>query len=76
MIKLIKQFLSEMNFVMKAFCHKKELWSEKELSKKRRDICKNCPFNNKKKLPRCNSCGCFIHLKTKLKYVECPEEKW
>lgn len=36
-------------------------------------ICKMCVNYNK---GRCKECGCFIRLKTKLTFSECPINKW
>lgn len=36
----------------------------------RRQICRECP-NRKRNL--CSLCGCFIHLKTKLRSEACPD---
>ena len=41
----------------------------------RYDICKECP-HFKPKLKRCEVCGCFMKLKTKLMFARCPEGKW
>ena len=39
----------------------------------RYDICKKCPKFNKF-WKTCKLCGCFMPLKTKLRWVECPDE--
>lgn len=38
-------------------------------------ICRSCPFF---KLPfnKCEKCGCFMDLKTKLENARCPIGKW
>ena len=36
-------------------------------------ICKKCP-NFSKFWKTCRLCGCFMPLKTKLRWVECPDE--
>jgi hypothetical protein len=46
-----------------------------DVSEKRYSICNSCPlFSSLTK--RCNECGCFMTLKTKLKYASCPVGKW
>ncbi|QIG71288.1 hypothetical protein PQC16_gp181 [Rhizobium phage RHph_TM30] len=51
-----------------------------ELRQSRLDICATCPFSIMKKftieLNICDSCGCVISQKTKIKSAECPEGKW
>ena len=39
----------------------------------RYEICKKCPQFNKF-WKTCKLCGCFMPLKTKLRWVECPDE--
>ena len=39
----------------------------------RYEICKKCP-NFNKFWKTCKLCGCFMPLKTKIRWVECPEE--
>jgi len=41
----------------------------------RLDICKSCP-ELIKLTSTCKKCGCFMKLKTHLKYAECPLGKW
>ena len=45
-----------------------------ELSKARLAICESCPFylNTKK----CQRCGCYMPVKTKLTKATCPVKKW
>ena len=46
----------------------------KKLSyQERYEICKKCPQFNKF-WKTCKLCGCFMPLKTKLRWVECPQE--
>ncbi|EKR98081.1 DUF6171 family protein [Leptospira mayottensis] len=43
----------------------------------RLEICFACPLLLKGfLLERCSVCGCFVRLKTKLKYESCPIKKW
>ena len=46
-----------------------------EAAFKRLDICKSCP-ELIKLTSTCKKCGCFMKLKTHLKYAECPIGKW
>ena len=47
---------------------------KKKLSHEERyNICKECP-NLNKKWKVCKVCNCFMPLKTKLRWAECPEE--
>lgn len=42
-------------------------------STQRTTICKNCEFYRNSV---CLSCGCYIDIKAKIKYEQCPEGKW
>ena len=47
---------------------------KKKLSHEERyNICKECP-NLDKKWKVCKVCNCFMPLKTKIRWAECPEE--
>ena len=46
-----------------------------EISKKRMEICKQCP-NYVKFTGQCKKCGCIMRIKTKLHGQECPENRW
>jgi hypothetical protein len=46
-----------------------------EAAFERLDICKSCP-ELIKPTSTCKKCGCFMKLKTHLKYAECPIGKW
>ena len=45
---------------------------EKQTPEQRYEICKKCPNLNKWKV--CKVCNCFMPLKTKIRWAECPEE--
>jgi hypothetical protein len=49
--------------------------AENELAQKRFEICQACP-ELIKVTNQCKKCGCFMHMKTKLKHAKCPLEKW
>ena len=49
-------------------------FASKEEADKRMNICSNCPELTKRS--RCKKCGCFMKIKTKLKRVSCPIQKW
>lgn len=49
--------------------------SDKELIEERLDICKQCPWLDKRVI-KCRKCGCFMKLKTTLKQASCPIGKW
>jgi hypothetical protein len=49
--------------------------SSEELAVYRLDICKTCIFFDSK-YKKCQRCGCFMKLKTKLHNAFCPEGKW
>ena len=52
---------------------KQERVSGKESHHKRYEICLECEHLNKF-WKFCNLCGCFMPLKTKLRWAECPDE--
>lgn len=44
-------------------------------AKERLAVCKSCDkFNNTTKF--CGVCHCFMPVKTRLGFTECPEKKW
>ena len=49
--------------------------SDKELIEYRLNICKQCPWLDKRTI-RCRKCGCFMKLKSTLRQAECPINKW
>lgn len=52
-----------------------EAFVSPELYSKRVEICKNCPKYDSK-LKRCTECGCYIPVKAKFDFSECPLYKW
>ena len=46
-----------------------------ELSKARFAICEQCPFLNTT-TKKCQRCGCYMPVKTKLTKATCPVKKW
>jgi recombinational DNA repair protein RecR len=50
--------------------------SKKKTPEERMAICKKCPHLKKWKV--CDICKCFMPLKTKIRWAECPLEdpKW
>lgn len=48
---------------------------DETVSAKRYEICEACP-RFLKITKQCKECGCFMHLKVKLKEAVCPLEKW
>ena len=47
--------------------------SPEELEKYRLSICQTCEHYVRR---RCQKCGCFMKLKTKLEHAKCPVGKW
>lgn len=45
-----------------------------EASAARFAICEACPHYNAKK--KCDKCGCYMPVKTKLTRASCPLKKW
>ena len=46
---------------------------DQEVIDKRWDICKGCEFLNNNK---CEKCGCFMKIKTRVATARCPIGKW
>lgn len=53
---------------------KQYLWADEDIVNYRINICMQCPFL--KKHTRCEKCGCFMKVKTRLGGSKCPEGKW
>lgn len=49
--------------------------SDKDLIEYRLDICKQCPWLDKR-LVKCKKCGCFMKLKSTLRQAKCPIGHW
>lgn len=50
-------------------------YTTEEIRNKRFDICKECD-SLFKPTRTCKECGCFMALKTWLKFAECPRNFW
>lgn len=59
----------------KALNSNSKLASDQNEAKNRLSICNKCPNLNKDS-GRCSVCGCFVFLKVKLDFEECPVGKW
>ncbi len=51
------------------------LLADKYTAESRYKTCKECP-HFKPKSKRCELCGCFMKIKTKIIFTECPINKW
>lgn len=40
------------------------------------EICKKCPHVKKEALLRCGQCGCYLKVKARLPFFDCPLQKW
>jgi|APGre2960657373_1045057.scaffolds.fasta_scaffold584835_1 uncharacterized paraquat-inducible protein A len=58
-----------------AIVAKERMISPEQNAKHRLSICNACEFLIKK-TGRCGQCGCFVSLKVKLNFEECPIGKW
>ncbi len=52
-----------------------KLVAELVVTKQRLSICNKCEHYIKW-TTNCKKCGCFMKLKTKLHYAQCPLDKW
>lgn len=48
---------------------------KKKSHKERMEICKKCP-KYRKLIKTCKECGCFMPLKTRIRWAECPDGLW
>jgi hypothetical protein len=48
--------------------------ADQDIALYRINICKGCEFL--KKHTRCEKCGCFMNIKTRLGFTKCPIGKW
>lgn len=76
-MKIFKYFFLDLFklFQFLIFNHRDHLIVPKSISSERMKICSNCPLKLKQ---RCSVCGCFLFLKTRLSFEECPStnQKW
>ena len=49
--------------------------ADKLTREERYNLCKACP-HFQPKMKRCRLCGCFMKLKTKIMFAECPDGRW
>jgi hypothetical protein len=56
------------------FVNPKTEYVDEIKEKERLDICKDC--DKLTAANTCKECGCFMPAKVKLKYAECPTNKW
>lgn len=57
-----------------AVFHSDTCYVEKEEAERRASICDKCPF--KKRLNRCDLCGCYLPAKVRFVQSECPDNRW
>ena len=50
------------------------LIDDAKVLKERWDACNSCEFLTKKL--KCEKCGCFMRLKTRIGRMKCPLDKW
>lgn len=55
--------------------------AEEDTICRRLKICRRCPELRyvglkSKSVKKCNQCGCYLELKTKLRHENCPLGKW
>lgn len=46
-----------------------------EIYNQRIEICKSCPKFDEKKI-KCTECGCYLPVKAKVLFDDCPLDKW
>jgi len=58
-----------------AFINPDTEYADEATAKERMDMCLECEYLIDL-TKQCRKCGCFMNLKTKLAYAECPIGKW
>lgn len=53
----------------------KQNYVANEIADSRMQLCEQCP-ELIKMTKQCKKCGCFMALKTKIKFATCPLQKW
>lgn len=46
-----------------------------DIQQHRMDVCRMCDSYSERR-KRCKECGCFLEIKVKFSYSECPLNKW
>lgn len=74
--KKVRNSLSEsFKKATSALMENKKIASRSDKTEQRLKICNKCPSLSKNS-GRCEVCGCFVFLKVKLDFEECPVGKW
>jgi len=81
MIKEIKNFSSFLFQLFHRIIARKELLVNDDLQQTRLLKCNDCEHIRNVNLilfktNKCNECGCYLKIKTKFKFEECPDENW
>ena len=74
-IFLLKELYSSFRMLQKARENKDVLIVSFEERKFRLKQCKECEHLSRFKV-RCKRCGCFVNMKSHLKFENCLENKW
>jgi len=74
-VKVSKSLSSTAAKAVKAVVDNKQIISPKLNAQKRLDICNKCPSLDKSG-GRCSECGCFVTIKVKMDFEQCPLQKW
>jgi len=73
--KKLKSFIKSMATLGSDLVKGEKVKVSDEVFTKRMSICEGCPELNKT-TKQCNSCGCFVRVKGRLKKEACPLNKW
>lgn len=74
---LLKQATNFSRTAMEAGKHlitQGELYASQQVIEERLATCRACPQLDENE--RCNACGCYVEVKTKMVVSRCPEGKW
>lgn len=74
-VKVSKSLSGSLIKATNSIATNKKLTSTKDKAKARIEICNRCNLFNKNS-GRCEECGCFITIKVKMDFEQCPLGKW
>lgn len=72
---LVKFSHKLINHIQKVSSSEESLSISDEIYNQRIEVCKTCPKYDKEQ-HRCKECGCFLEVKAKFIFEECPLQKW
>lgn len=74
-VKVSKNLSGSLLKAANSIAKNKKLASAQDKAKARIEICNRCNLLNKDS-GRCEECGCFVTIKVKMDFEQCPLGKW